>query len=129
MVMRLFSSKSHCVSTPCAVSAAAAACVCMVRCEFTRDLLRVLYLCQLEEELGQVARPDNQVAEVIPLMDGEDSPRRVLCPWRAHPPASTLPAVARATAGRFMRDEWLVATHPQAFIRFPNPLQSISLTQ
>jgi hypothetical protein len=101
----------------------------MVRCEFTRDLLRVLYLCQLEEELGQVARPDNQVAEVIPLMDGEDSPRRVLCPWRAHPPASTLPAVARATAGRFMRDEWLVATHPQAFIRFPNPLQSISLTQ
>jgi len=51
------SSKSHCVSTPCAVSAATAACVCMVRCEFTRDLLRVLYLCQLEEELGQVARP------------------------------------------------------------------------
>ena len=61
-------------------------------------------------------------------MDGEVSPRRVLCPWWAHPPASTLPAVARATAGRFMRDEWLVATHPQAFIRFPNPLQSISLT-
>jgi hypothetical protein len=75
-----------------------------------------------------VARPDNQVAEVIPLMDGKDSPRRVLCPWRAHPPASTLPVVARATAGRFMRDKWLVATHPQAFIRFPNPLQSISLT-
>ena len=41
-------------------------------------------------------------------MDGEDSPRRVLCPWRVHPPASTLPAVARATAGRFVRCEWLV---------------------
>ena len=41
-------------------------------------------------------------------MDGEDSPRRVLCPWRAHPPASTFPAVARATAGRFVRCEWLV---------------------
>ena len=41
-------------------------------------------------------------------MDGEDSPRRVLCSWRAHPPASTLPAVARATAGRFVRCEWLV---------------------
>ena len=41
-------------------------------------------------------------------MHGEDSPRRVLCPWRGHPPASTLPAVARATAGRFVRCEWLV---------------------
>jgi len=50
----------------------------------------------------------DQVVEVIPLMDGEDSPRRVLCPWRAHPPASTFPAVARATAGRFVRCEWLV---------------------
>ena len=52
-----------------------------------------------------MARPDNQVVEVTPLMDGEDSP---LCPWRAHPPASTFPAVARATAGRFVRCEWLV---------------------
>ena len=41
-------------------------------------------------------------------MDGEDSPRRVLCPWRVHPAASTLPAVARATAGRVVRCEWLV---------------------
>ena len=41
-------------------------------------------------------------------MYGEDSPRRVLCPWRVHPPASTFPAVARATAGRFVRCEWLV---------------------
>ena len=55
-----------------------------------------------------MARSTDQVVEVIPLMDGEDSPRRVLCPWRAHPPASTLPAVARATAGRFVRCEWLV---------------------
>ena len=55
-----------------------------------------------------MARSTDQVVEVIHLMDGEDSPRRVLCPWRAHPLASTLPAVARATAGRFMRCEWLV---------------------
>jgi hypothetical protein len=40
------------------------------------------------------------VVEVVHLMYGEDSPRRVLCPWRVHPPASTLPAVARATAGK-----------------------------
>ena len=65
-------------------------------------------LQQLEEELCQTARPTNQVAEVFHLIDGEDSRRRVLCPWRAHPLASTLPAVARATAGRFMRCEWLV---------------------
>ena len=55
-----------------------------------------------------MARSNNQVVEVIPLMDGEDSPRRVLCPWRVHPPASTLPAVARATAGRFVRCEYLI---------------------
>ena len=61
-------------------------------------------LCQLEE----VARSIDQVVEVIHRMDGVDSPRRVLCPWRVHPPASTFPAVARATAGRFVRCEWLV---------------------
>jgi hypothetical protein len=33
-----------------------------------------------------VARSTDQVVEVIPLMDGEDSPRRVLCPWRVLPP-------------------------------------------
>ena len=55
-----------------------------------------------------MARSTNQVVEVIPLMDGEDSPRRVLCPWRVHPLASTFPAVARATAGRLVRCEWLV---------------------
>ena len=65
------------------------------------------FRCQLEEELGQLARSTDQVVEVILLMDGEDSPRRVLCPWRVHPPASTFPAVARATAaaGRFVRSE------------------------
>ena len=65
---------------------------------------------QLEEELGQLARSTDQVVEVIPfsIMDGEDSPWRVLCPWRVHPPASTFPAVARAMAGRFVRCEWLV---------------------
>ena len=40
-----------------------------------------------------MARSTDQVVEVIPgLMYGEDSPRRVLCPWRVHPPASTFPA-------------------------------------
>ena len=42
------------------------------------------------------------------IVGDEDSRRRMLCPWRAHPPASTLPVVARATAGRFVRCEWLV---------------------
>ena len=55
-----------------------------------------------------MARSTDQVVEVIPLMDGEDSPRRVLCPWRVHPAASTLPAVALATAGRFVRCEYLI---------------------
>ena len=65
-------------------------------------------LRQLEEYLCQRARSTNQVAEVFHIVGCEDSRRRVLCPWRAHPLASTLPAVARATAGRFMRCEWLV---------------------
>ena len=39
---------------------------------------------------------------------GEIIPRRVLCPWRAHLLASTLPAVARATAACFVRGEWVV---------------------
>ena len=59
----------------------------------------------MEEKIDQVARPVDQVVEVIHFVEGEDSPRRVLCPWRAHPLASTLPAVARATAGRFVRCE------------------------
>ena len=59
-----------------------------------------------------MARSTDQVVEVIPLMDGEDSPRRVVCPWRAHPAASTLPVVARATAGRFVRCEYLIGRGP-----------------
>ena len=39
---------------------------------------------------------------------GEIIPRRVLCPWRAHSLASTLPAVARATAACFVRCECLM---------------------
>ena len=65
-------------------------------------------LRQLEEELCQFVRPTDQVVEVFHLIGGEDSRRRLLCPWRAHPLASTLPAVARATAGRFMRCEYLI---------------------
>ena len=39
---------------------------------------------------------------------GEIIPRRVLCPWRAHLLASTLPAVARPTAACFVRCAWMI---------------------
>ena len=42
------------------------------------------------------------------FIGGEIIPRRVLCPWRAHLLASTLPAVARATAACFVRCECLI---------------------
>ena len=64
-------------------------------------------LGQLEEELDPVARTGDQVVEVLHFMGGKDSPRRVLCPWLAHRLASTLPAVARATAVCFLRCECL----------------------
>jgi hypothetical protein len=64
-------------------------------------------LGQLEEELDAVARTGDQVDEVLHFMGGEDSPRRVLCPWRANRLASTLPAVARATAVCFLKCECL----------------------
>eukprot|EP00964_Phaeocystis_antarctica_P021581 scaffold11994_cov85-Phaeocystis_antarctica.AAC.1 len=43
---------------------------------------------------------------------GEIIPRRVLCPWRAHLLASTLPAVARATAACFVRCAYARLTQP-----------------
>ena len=52
-----------------------------------------------------MARTINQAVEVLHFMGGEDSPRRVLCPWRAHSLASTLLAVARATAALRLRCE------------------------
>ena len=73
----------------------------------TTGLVRWYPLGQLEEELDPVARTGDQVVEVLHFMGGEDSPRRVLCPWRAHRLASTLPAVARATAVCFLRCECL----------------------
>ena len=66
----------------------------LLKAKSGREGRRWYPLFQLEHELGQVARSTDQVVEVIHLMDGEDSPRRVLCPWRVHSPASTLPAVA-----------------------------------
>ena len=48
------------------------------------------------------------MVEVIHFMGGEDSPRRVLCPQRAHLLASTLPAVARATAACSVRCESMI---------------------
>ena len=55
-----------------------------------------------------MSRTVDQVVEVLHFMGGEDSPRRVLCPWRAHPLASALPAVARATAACSVRCEWMI---------------------
>ena len=40
-----------------------------------------------------MSRTRYQVVEVLHSMCGEIIPRRVLCPWRAHLLASTLPAV------------------------------------
>jgi len=48
------------------------------------------------------------VVEVLHFTGGEIIPRRVLCPWRAHLLASTLPAVAQATAACSMRCAWMV---------------------
>ena len=45
---------------------------------------------------------------MLHFIGGEIIPRRVLCPWRAHLLASTLPAVARATAACSMRCAWMV---------------------
>ena len=55
-----------------------------------------------------MSRTVDQVVEVLHFMGGEDSPRRVLCPWRAHPLASALPAVARATAACSVRCECMI---------------------
>ena len=80
----------------------------MLKAKSGREGRRWHHFCQLEEKLSQFVRPTDQVVEVFHFVEGEDSRRRVLCPWRAHPLASTLPAVARATAGRFVRCERLV---------------------
>ena len=80
----------------------------LLQAEAGREGRRWHNLCQLEDKLSPLYRPTDQVVEVIHFVEGEDSRRRVLCPWREHPLASTFPAVARATAGRFMRCEWLV---------------------
>ena len=92
-------------STLCALRAQA---ISLLKAKSGREGRGWCQLRQLEEELCQFVRPTDQVVEVLHLIDGEDSRRRLLCLWRAHPLASTLPAVARATAGRFMRCEWLV---------------------
>ena len=92
-------------STLCALRAQA---ISVLKAKSGREGRGWCQLRQLEEELYQTARSTNQVAEVFHIVGDEDSRRRMLCPWRAHPLASTLPAVARATAGRFMRCEWLV---------------------
>ena len=84
----------------------------LLKAKSGREGRRWHHLCQLEEELGQLSRSTDQVVEVFHFVGDEDSPRRVLCPWRVHPAASTLPAVARATAGRFVRCEYLIGCGP-----------------
>ena len=89
--------------------------ICAAQGQPGREGRRWQHLCQLEEELSQLARSTDQVVEVFHFVGDEDSPRRVLCPWRVHPAASTLPAVARATAGRFVRCEYLTP-RPRALL-------------
>ena len=64
---------------------------------------------QMEKELNHVPRREiDRSVEVLHFVAGEDSSRRVLCLWRPQPApehrcsASTLPAVATATAVQFL---------------------------
>ena len=68
---------------------------------------------QLEEELDPQARSVHQVVGVCHLVDGEDKAAAGALSLAGAPSLScqqhlTLPAVARATAGRFVRCEWLL---------------------
>ena len=93
--------------SPCTLCALSAQAIHAAQGQPGRERRGWYPLGQLEEELDAVARTGDQVVEVLHFMGGEDSPRRVLCPWRAHRLASTLPAVARATAVCFLRCECL----------------------
>ena len=65
---------------------------------------------QMEKELNHVPRREiDRSVEVLHFVGGEDSSRRVLCLWRpqhrgapVQASASTLPAVAPATAVQFL---------------------------
>ena len=64
---------------------------------------------QMEKELNHVPRREiDRSVEVLHFFGGEDSSRRVLCLWRPQHrgapvcSASTLPAVAPATAVQFL---------------------------
>jgi hypothetical protein len=93
--------------SPCTLCALSALAIHAAQGQPGRERRGWYPLGQLEEKLDAVARTGDQVVEVLHFMGGEDSPRRVLCPWRAHRLASTLPAVARATAVCFLRCECL----------------------
>ena len=93
--------------SPCTLCALSAQAIHAAQGQPGRERRGWYPLGQLEKELDLVARTGDQVVEVLHVMGGEDSPRRVLCPWRAHRLASTLPAVARATAVCFLRCECL----------------------
>ena len=45
-----------------------------------KDVAGVPTMTAAEEKLDQVSRSVDQVVEVFHFMEGEDSPRRVLCP-------------------------------------------------
>ena len=68
---------------------------------------KLLFIGRNSRALAHPSPLPLKVVEVLHFMGGEDSPLRVLCPWRAHRLASTLPAVARATAVCFLRCECL----------------------
>ena len=56
-------------------------------------------LRQLEGELGQMPRSMDQMVKAISLMNGEESPRRVLCPGgRTLLPAPCRPLLERRPA-------------------------------
>ena len=69
--------------------------------------INVVVFAHLGLQCGLWLKKRYQV-EVLHFMCGEIIPRQVLCPWRAHLLASTLPAVARATAACFVWCEWMI---------------------
>ena len=66
-------------STLCALRAQA---ISQLKAKSGREGRGWCQLRQLEEKLDPVSRSVDQVVEVFHFMEGEDSPRRVLCPRR-----------------------------------------------
>jgi hypothetical protein len=69
--------------SPCTLCALSALAIHAAQGQPGRERRGWYPLGQLEEELDAVARTGDQMVEVLHFMGGEDSPRRVLCPWQA----------------------------------------------